>query len=47
VYGDKGFADRLTLDSPDRWLEYNRSMQAKTVDWLRRQSSNSATSAER
>lgn len=42
-----GAGDRLTLESPDRWLEYNRPMQAQTVDWLRRQSSNPASAAPR
>jgi poly(3-hydroxybutyrate) depolymerase len=27
-------AGKLTLQSPDRWLEFNRSMQAQTADWL-------------
>lgn len=34
VYSHRGGAGKLTLQSPDRWLEYNRSMQAQTVDWL-------------
>jgi len=37
VYARGGAAGKLTLQSPDRWLEYNRSMQAQTVDWLRGQ----------
>jgi len=41
AYDDKSAADRLSLESPDRWLEYNRLMQAQTVAWLRRQSSKS------
>lgn len=38
-YARHGAADRLTLESPDRWLEYNRAMQARTAEWLRRQAS--------
>jgi poly(3-hydroxybutyrate) depolymerase len=36
-YARRGGAGQLTLESPDRWLEYNRAMQAQTVDWLHSQ----------
>ncbi|HEY0968378.1 MAG TPA: dienelactone hydrolase family protein [Opitutaceae bacterium] len=37
AYRAGGAAGALTLESPDRWLEYNESMQTQTVDWLRQQ----------
>lgn len=37
AYVRQGGAGKLTLSSPDRWLEYNRSMQQQTVNWLHRQ----------
>jgi dienelactone hydrolase len=37
AYARQGSADKLTLISPDRWLEYSRSMQAQTVAWLQSQ----------
>lgn len=35
--------ERITLDSPDRWLEFNRSMQARTLEWLRNQAPRTET----
>lgn len=37
TYAGRGAADGLKIESPDRWLEYNRSMQSQTTDWLRTQ----------
>jgi len=36
TYQQRSAPDRLTLLSPDRWLEYNTSMQTQTAEWLRR-----------
>jgi len=37
AYARNSGADKLTLQSPDRWLEYNRTMQVQTVNWLHSQ----------
>lgn len=34
AYASRGAADALSIQSPDRWIEFNPSMQAQVVQWL-------------
>jgi dienelactone hydrolase len=44
AYSRSGGADQLSLQSPDRWLEYSRAMQAETVRWLLSQAAHRTSS---